>query len=423
MIFTFAPSRLCGSVRAIRSKSAAHRLLLCGALADKPTFIECESTNDDILATVRVLSALGARIEERDGGFAVTPVRTVQKGALLDCGESGSTLRFLLPVAAALGADASFVRKGRLSARPLSPLYEEMARHGAILPPDPSLEPLPVKGKLTAGEYTLAADVSSQFISGLLLAMPLMGPSALTLTGPIESEPYIRLTLSAMAAFGAAPAVSADRRRYEGGNRPFSSPGTVSVEGDWSNAALWLAAGAMGKDPVTVTGLGINSLQGDRRIMEILEAFGASVSVRDDAVTVAPAPLHGISFDASQIPDLVPVLAAVAAAARGETVITGIRRLRLKESDRASAIETNLSALGVSVQALEDRLIIEGGKPLTGGTVSSFRDHRMVMSAALCSLLATDPVSVTQGESVNKSYPGFADDLTKLGGTVHVKES
>ena len=297
-----------------------------------------------------------------------------------------------------------------------------MRRNGAVLPEDPFTDPLPVGGKLRPGEYTLAADVSSQFISGLLLAMPLMGPSSLRLTESLESESYIRLTLSVMAAFGAAPTVLENGRCFTGGETSYRSPKVVTIEGDWSNAALWLAAGAMGKTPVTVTGLNPNSLQGDRQIAEILNAFGAAVDIQKDTVTVTPAPLTGITLDASQIPDLVPVIAALAAAARDETVITGIRRLRLKESDRANAIETNLRALGGKVTAYEDRLVIRGTGSLTGGTVSSFNDHRMVMFAALCSLIADAPVSVTGSESIGKSYPGFAADFRMLGGILYESE-
>ncbi len=423
MIYTFEKSELCGTVQAIRSKSAAHRLLIAAALADGPTYLYADSTSEDIDATVRCLTALGAEIRRQPDGFAVTPIQTVHKGATLDVGESGSTLRFLLPVTAALAADASFVRKGRLADRPLSPLYEELARNGVLLPPDPKTEPLPVGGRLLSGAYTLDGSISSQFVSGLLLSMPKVEKkSSLTLTGTVESAPYIRMTLSAMAAFGAAPRVSADGRIYTAEALTYRTPGALWVEGDWSNAALWLCAGAMGKTPVTVTGLSKSSPQGDRQVLSILSAFGATVTEEEDRVTVTPGALSGISFDAAQIPDLVPVLAAVAVAAEGETVITGIRRLRLKESDRAAAVGSLISTLGGHISTRENAIHIWGGAPLTGGTVSSFGDHRMVMCAALLSILAKGSVSVTGSEAIRKSYPGFAADYKKLGGILTESE-
>lgn len=423
MIFSFEKPITGGTVPTIPSKSVAHRMLICAALAGdgKATEIVCPVTSEDIDATARCLAALGAEITRTADGFLVKPIRFPLPAApVLDCGESGSTLRFLLPIAAVIPAlPIRFVRRGRLAQRPLSPLYEELIRHGAKLPDDPATEPLTVCGPITAGEYTLAANVSSQFVSGLLLAFPLSyARCTLTLTGTVESADYIRITTSVMKRFGMRVDVTEDERTYSLIPCIYRSPGKIDVEGDWSNAALWLCAGAIGKAPVTVTGMDTNSPQGDRRILDVLRQFGADVSVCGNAVTVSPAPLTGITFDAAQIPDLVPAISAVAAAAKGETVITGIARLRLKESDRAAAIEEMLTALGADVTAEDDRLIIRGGKPLHGGTVSSVRDHRMVMCAALCSLIADGTVAVTDAQSIAKSYPGFAADWHKLGGII-----
>ncbi len=424
MIYTFKKNISGGTVRSIPSKSAAHRLLICAAFADAPCEIVCPETSEDIDATARVLTALGAGITRTESGFSVIPVRDVQKNAILDCGESGSTLRFMLPVAAAIGADARFVRHGRLAKRPLSPLYEEMTRHGACMPADPTVDPLIVGGKMTAGEYTIAANVSSQFVSGLLLAMPLTGKAcAVNLTDTIESEDYIRITAAAMEKFSAAPTVSADGRRYEGGTAAYRSPKTCTVEGDWSNAALWLCAGAIGDTPVTVTGLDTSSPQGDKRILDVLRAFGAKITADGDSITATRGKLQGTVVDVSQIPDLTPVLAAVAAAAEGETVFTGIERLRIKESDRAAAIEEMLTSLGADAKAEKERIVIRGGKRLHGGTVSSMRDHRMVMCASLLSLIADGEISVTEAESIRKSYPGFAEDFRKLGGILTETEA
>lgn len=410
-----------GRVAAIPSKSVAHRMLILAAFADRPTCILCPASSADIDATVHCLTALGARIDRTKDGFLVSPAATLPAGiCTLDCGESGSTLRFLLPVAAArtAGAEARFRRHGRLPKRPLSPLYEELIRHGVQLPDSPEEEPLSVRGPMTAGDYTLAADVSSQFISGLLMAFPLLaGESTLHLTGRIESEDYIRITLDVLRRFGVYPAVSADRRTYRIRPGRFQSPGTLDVEGDWSNAAMWLAAGAVGHHPIAVTGLDPASVQGDRRILDVLRAFGADVRVSAGEIAVYPSALHGITLDAAQIPDLVPVIAAVAAAAEGESVIDGIARLRLKESDRAAAVTALLGTLGADIVCEADRLVIRGGRRLHGATVTSAHDHRMVMCAFVASLITDGTVRVTDARAIEKSYPGFPDDLAALGGS------
>lgn len=423
MTLTFQAPIRGGKIGAIPSKSAAHRQLICAAFADAPTEILCSTVSEDITATARCLTALGATITRSDGGFTVIPAAHKPTDAALDCGESGSTLRFLLPVTAARGIPARFIRRGRLPYRPLSPLYEEMIRHGADLPSDPETEPLPLTGQIRAGRYEIDGGVSSQFVSGLLMAMPLMGgKSELHLTGNVESADYIRITTEAMNKFGVCINTSSDGRTYTVRANGYTSPKRIAVEGDWSNAAIWLAAGAVGSAPVTVTGLDIESPQGDRRIVDVLRQFGATVTVDGDAVTVAPAPLNGICLNASQIPDLVPVIAAVAARAEGETRITGIARLRIKESDRVASVTELLRTLGADIFSDESTIVIRGGRPLTGGTVSSFRDHRLVMCAFVASLYAEGTVSVTDAQAINKSYPDFTFHIAALGGQCQEKE-
>lgn len=395
------------------SKSAAHRVLIAAALADRPSRIRVSGAGKDIAATVRCLTALGAKIEERpisggDAWLEVTPIREVRKSALLDCGESGSTLRFMVPIAAALEADATFIRRGRLPERPMEPLTSLLLRNGVKSTDNPDGS-LTVIGKLSAGDYSIAANVSSQFITGLLFALSLTeGRSTLTLTGEIESAPYIDMTVHALTAFGAAPVRSDDGRRYSLGGKPLRSPGELYPEGDFSGAAFPLAAGAVGKHPVTVTGLDLGSSQGDMAILDLLEEFGARVEkdAKSGAVTVSPAPLHGIEIHAKQIPDLVPILAIIATKAKGKTVITGAARLRLKESDRIATTAAMVRALGGKIVETKDGLVIEGAS-LTGGTVDGANDHRIVMSAAVASLITDGAVTVTDAEAISKSYPRF----------------
>lgn len=414
---TVHSAELGGSIAAIPSKSQAHRLLICAALADAPSQVLCSGTSADILATVRCLQGLGADIRKTEDGFAVNPVGNMKKSAKLQPGESGSTLRFLLPVAGALGYEGQFYMEGRLPQRPLAPLDAELCRHGMRLCRVQE-DVLAVSGSLAGGDYTLPGDVSSQYISGLLFALPLLpGDSTLTITGKWESADYITMTVRALEKYGIVIHRSEDGFAIPGG-QVYRPPAEAAVEGDWSNAAFWLCAGALSKEGITVTGLDMNSPQGDKEIVNILRRFGAEVMVRGDAVTVRGGRLRGIVLDASGVPDLVPVVSMVAAAAAGETRITGAARLRIKESDRLEAVSALLQGLGGHVRQLPDGLVIRGGGPLTGGTVSAFGDHRIAMSAAVAAMIADGPVTVTGAQAVEKSYPAFWADYKALGGHV-----
>jgi len=421
------PGFLNGSVKAIPSKSQAHRALICAALSDRQTFIECEGESKDITATAACLSALGANVTRSNGGYTVQPVKPVQNSNIvsLPCGESGSTFRFLLPVAGALGQKASFLPEGRLPQRPLSPLYEELVWHGQILSPQGS-SPFCTEGKLKNGIYNIDAGVSSQFISGLLFALPLLGgDSEIRLKGKIESFPYIELTMSMLEKFGIKFSFFNMFFSIPGGQK-YISPGSVNIEGDWSNAAFWLTAGALNESSVACRGLDLKSAQGDRAVLYILKQFGAQIETNGDTVTIFGAKkqtshkLRGIEIDAGNIPDLVPVLAAAACAAEGTTIIRSAERLRTKESDRLAAISSVLNELGADVRVTDDGLIIKGGAALKGGKVSSWGDHRIVMTAAVAAVICTEPVIITDAEAVNKSYPGFFEDYKSLGGSVEI---
>jgi 3-phosphoshikimate 1-carboxyvinyltransferase len=370
-----------GVVRAISSKSAAHRLMICAALAVGEAVIDCSDRSDDIEATSRCLEAIKAGECE------------------LDCGESGSTLRFLLPVCGALGKKVIFKMSGRLPSRPMSALIDAMTAHGCFISGS-----LMCEGQLTGGEYILPGDVSSQFVSGLLFALPLLPEeSYIRVTGTLESRPYVEMTLDALRLFGITIIVENQCFRIPGG-QVYCSPGRVSVEGDWSNAAFWLAAGAIGRVPVEVTGLDPNSRQGDKAIADLLARFGA------------PGDLKGITIDAGNTPDLVPALAAVASVAKGRTIIYNIGRLRLKESDRLKSITASFSSLGADITETRDSIIIYGKQSLPGGATESFGDHRIAMAAAILSSACDGPVIIRGAEAVTKSYPRFFDDFIALGG-------
>lgn len=391
------------TISIIPSKSDAHRALIAAALSEDPCEVICEAASRDIEATSGCLAA-------------IAEAKATGAKAMMDAGESGSTLRFLLPVVGALGIRGSFALQGRLAKRPLSPLYEALKEHGMRLSRQ-GVSPLSFSGHLKSGAYALPGNVSSQFITGLLFALPILpGDSTLTVTGRLESAGYVDMTLRTLDRFG----IRVERVMgnmgtvYEipGGQR-YQAPADYRVEGDWSNAAFWLAAGAIGKETVAVTGLSASSAQGDKEILDLLRRFGAEVKQEEDRVTVHPAGgrLTGIEIDAGGIPDLVPVLSLVASVAKGETLIRGAGRLRAKESDRLTAIHEVLGSLGAEVEEMPDALLIRGKERLTGGAADSVNDHRIAMMAAIASLITEGPVTLTGWEAASKSYPSFYEVL------------
>ena len=410
MDIIFKNARVKCKIRAISSKSEAHRALICAALSDGETTLICTDTNADIDATASCLNSLGADIKRTRDGFAIAPIKTVTKWATLGCNESGSTLRFLLPLASALGADCSFLMRGRLAQRPLSPLYELLSENGIILSPKGE-NPLKIDGMLPCGDYSVAANISSQYISGLLFALSVTsGDSTLALEGKIESAPYIEMTVNTLLSFGAEIKFDSENNIfYIKGTKKLTSPTLFTVGGDWSNAAFFLCAGVIGKNPVTLTGLDENSAQGDRAILSVLRRMGADIRREGGEIAAFPSKLHGTLIDAADIPDLVPVLATVASVAEGETRIYNASRLRLKESDRIESVCAFLSSLGADIAPTDDGMVIHGRASLVGGEVDSFNDHRIAMSASVASLVCRDEVKISRFEAVNKSYPSFTD--------------
>ena len=412
------PGPLRGRVEIPASKSVAHRAMIAAALADRPTEIVLNAVNDDLTATAACLNALGAACERTDFGYRIVPAAQeknacgaaenasgatdlceIASSPTLDCGESGSTLRFLLPVAAALGREARFVGHGRLPERPHDVLLDAMAAHGATA--DARRLPLQLHGRLRGGTFALPGNVSSQYITGLLMALPLCaGDSVIRLTTRLESAPYVNLTLRALADFGIRAETLPDGWRIPGGQR-YHSPGRVVVEGDWSGAAFWLAANALGSQ-VECGNLDEASAQGDRAIRPLLNRLGGEI-------------------DVSECPDLVPALAIAAAGFPGRTALVGAARLRLKESDRLASVAALLRALGCAVDEGAESLTIHGGAPLTGGTVDGCGDHRIVMAAAVAATAASSPVTILGAQAVAKSYPDFFRDFEALGGNLIVQ--
>ncbi|GAA6514725.1 3-phosphoshikimate 1-carboxyvinyltransferase [Merdimmobilis hominis] len=405
MEVTISPGRLAGKVAVPGSKSMAHRGLIAAALADGPSRIQNATPSGDIEATVRCLTALGAEIRREGEDLEVTPLhRRWRERIVLPCGESGSTLRFLLPVAAALGAPARFTGEGRLPERPLGPLGETLIRGGAEL--SGFQLPLELAGRLRPGEYRLPGDVSSQYVTGLLLALPLLeGDSSIRLTTPLESAGYVRMTLQVLAQFGIQ--VSPEEGGWRILGNQIYRAADFEVEGDYSAAALFLTANAIGSQ-VECLGLREDSTQGDRAILRHLETIQSLGGGR-------------VEIDLSQCPDLAPALAVAAAYADGETALTHAGRLRLKESDRLAALSTVLTQMGAEVEEGPETLTIQGKPALDGGvTIEPFGDHRIAMAASIAALGAKAPVTIQNAQCVGKSYPQFFHHMKLLGGVCHV---
>ncbi len=417
MTAVLKPVVLGGSLAAIPSKSNVHRLLICAGLADRPSSLLCPVVSEDIEATTRCLAALGAKVRTNEGIISIWPVRQGKDfSTVLDPGESGSTYRFFTPLASALGASAKFSLHGKLPSRPMEPLWNEMERHNVSISGRGTASPS-ISGRLTPGEYRVRGDISSQFFTGLLFALPLLdGDSRVSVLGRLDSASYIDMTLESLRAFSVK--IFRDGQDFiVPGNQKYIAPKKLAAEGDWSNSAFWLCAGAA-RGRVAVSGLKQFSRQGDKAILKILHRMGAQISCGNGKVIVESRPLNGCTIDVGGTPDLVPALAVAAAAARGTTRILNAGRLRLKESDRIESLCAALKALGGRAYSHIDSIIIEGTGSLRGGTVDACGDHRIAMFAAAASVLCSDRVKIIGADAVNKSYPGFFDDFAALGGKV-----
>ena len=411
------PSSISGNITPPPSKSAAHRALICATLAGGGV-VHGIHFSEDMNATLQAITAMGLTHEISSDTITITKAER-SPHLLVDCGESGSTLRFFIPIFAALGLSATFIGHGRLPMRTLNVYEDCLPKQGvSLVHTSESWLPLQLNGKLKAGDFTLRGDVSSQFISGLLFALPLCdGDSRIILSGPPESAGYITMTLDALKAAGITVTAFSDGWEIPG-NQHYTVQ-EVTVERDWSQAAFLLAMGAL-SGKVTIEGISVDSHQGDRQIVSLLEQFGATIRKEDNQFTCVKSSLHGIDIDASQIPDLVPILAVLASAADGVTRIYNAARLRMKESDRLAAVSDCLHRLGASVEEREDSLLIHGGCRLTGGEVLGYNDHRIVMSMAVAALLCDSQVTISDAHSIQKSWPTFFEDYKKLGGIADV---
>lgn len=428
MNITIHPTSLHGTVETPSSKSMGHRHIICAALGKGESVVDNVSPSEDIEATCRVLERLGIQITPIPSAHAgrtaykiAGGIRTLSHGVTADAGESGSTLRFLIPPSLLSHRPITFTGRGRLVSRPLDPYYKLFEEKGISYTTTGGKLPLTIQGTLASGTYELAGDVSSQFFSGLLFTLPLLeGDSHLKSTTPLESASYVDMTIDCLSQHGIVIDKEWDGSYRIPGGQQYRT-GAYTVEGDYSQAAFWLSAGIMGH-AICCTGLNPRSSQGDRIITTLIRTMGGQIEGKTE-LTAVPSILSGIVIDAEDCPDLVPILTVLASCGTGLTHIIHAGRVRLKECDRLHAIATELNTIGGDIQEEPEGLIIHGVPSFTGGVVHSWNDHRIAMALAIASQRATGPLTITDAQCVRKSYPEFWRDFKALGGIIDEEET
>lgn len=422
------PTKLYGKILVPSSKSMGHREIICAGLSRGKSLIDNISISKDIEATVRCLTAMGVCVEERESNFAKRTAFSIcsngkpfAKEKYADCGESGSTLRFFIPLAATLNQSFRFEGHGKLVSRPLQVYYDIFDRQGLRYETSNGKLPLTVDGKLRSGKYIIPGNISSQYISGLLFTLPLLdGDSEIEIEGRLESASYIDMTINCLKSYGVEIENNNYRNYVVKGKQKYICHNSI-IEGDWSQAAFWIVASAIGNE-VKSAGIELCSMQGDKAIISILQKMGINFKFDGNEICVKKSQANGITIDVSDCPDLVPILAAFGAVSNGNTEIINAGRLRLKECDRLSAVCNELNKLGAEVKELSDGLIIVGHPEGLKGNVEvdAWNDHRIAMCLAIAATKCKEPIILTGAESVSKSYPTFWEDYTAVGGRIEV---
>lgn len=415
------PKKLKGSINIPPSKSLAHRAIIAAGLARGESIIENIVYSKDILATIDGMKNFGVSINEIENkDRKLLNIKGVNKikiqNNIIDCIESGSTLRFLIPIALLQNKrEVTFIGSGKLPQRPLDEYYNIFNKKNIFYQNEKGNLPLRVKGKLKPGEFYLKGDISSQFITGLMFVLPLLyGDSKIIITSKLESKAYVDLTMDILNKFGVKIENNNYKEFYINGNQSYV-PRNYNVEGDFSQGAFWLVAGAIGEE-MSCKNLNINSLQGDKEIINIIKYMGGIININNDCIKVISSKLKGIVIDASEIPDLVPILAVAGTVSSGVTKIINAKRVRIKECDRLHAIACELNKIGGEVEELEDSLIIKGNKKLKGGIVDSWNDHRIAMAMAVASTVCEESLIINNSKAVEKSYPNFWEEFRNVGG-------
>ena len=413
-------SQLKGEINAVASKSYSHRIMIASSLCEQPTIIKGLIKSKDEIATKLCLESMGAtfnHILEKGNDYEIVPIcnkNTVYPK--LNCFESGSTLRFLLPVLCAKFGKGNVDGAISLRNRPLSDLINALTDHGAII--NSNKLPLEVHQGILPGEFLIRGDISSQYISGLLFALPLLsGDSRIIIENKLVSKGYVDVTIDVLNRFGII-IENCENGYFIKGNQKYISPGEIIIEGDWSNAAVLITAAAI-NGSVTLNNLNPTSFQGDREIVAILQKMGADIKSTKSSVIIKKSDLVGIEVDGENIPDIVPPIALACAVAQGKSVIKNIERLRLKECDRVAAIIEILQSFGVTATSDKNNIYINGGS-FSGYNVKDYNDHRMVMMASVAGLISSGNTIINGCEAVEKSYPRFFHDVVELGGKINV---
>lgn len=412
------PSPLKGDINIPPSKSLAHRAVICAGLSEGISNIDNIIFSEDIKATTMGMQSFGIEISRKDESISIKgkPQLSLIKNAI-NCNESGSTLRFLIPIALLTGEEISFEGRGKLVSRPLDVYYEMFNNQGIQYKNNNGQLPLKVKGVLTPGTFYVKGDISSQFITGLMFALPLLdGDSRIIITTELESKGYVNLTIDCMNKFGVEIENKYYKEFYIKGNQKYISR-DYRVEGDFSQAAFWIVAGILGAN-IKCKDLNLKSLQGDKAILNIVKEMGGNIKISEDTIEVCRSQTKGIVIDASECPDLVPILSVLGALSEGTTKIINAERVRIKECDRLKAMKTELTKVGADIEETQDGLIIRGKSTLKGGIVDSWNDHRIAMAMAVASIKCEEPIIITNSKAVKKSYPEFWEDFKMLGGII-----
>ncbi|MPM42892.1 3-phosphoshikimate 1-carboxyvinyltransferase [bioreactor metagenome] len=415
------PSKLKGELKIPPSKSMAHRAIICAALSDKLCRVDNIDYSDDIIATIEAMKSLGAIITKHEDYVEVIGVykdiQDTRKNKVIDCNESGSTLRFLVPISLLFGGSSRFIGKGNLGKRPLTTYYNIFDKQNIQYSYEKDILNLEIEGELKGGTFEVEGNVSSQFISGLLFTLPLLKEdSKIIITTDLESKSYVDLTLKVIKDFGIEIINKNHEEFIIKGNQKYEAC-NYKVEGDYSQGAFFLCADAIGNE-VVCKDLNIDSLQGDKEVINILKKMNVDIMVKGNEIEgKRRKKLKSTYIDGSQCPDIIPVLTSVAALAKGRTEIANVGRLRIKECDRLSAITSELNKLGANIIEKEDSIIVEGVDELEGNVeVWSHKDHRIAMTLAIVSSRCNKPIVIKDYDCVSKSYPKFFEDFEKIGG-------
>lgn len=407
-----------GEVEAISSKSFAHRIIFCSAVSDKPTKVYLNEFSEDINASFNCIENLGAKVYRKNNSYVeIEPIKDFlvsNNPITFNVNESGTTYRFIIPFASSLYNHNIFLAKKGLLKRPIDDLLNILINNGCYVKKEDKLE---IYGKFSFDDVNIAGNVSSQYISALLLSSVLQkNKVSINLINYLESKSYVDITIDVMKKFGVKVLLKEKKYIIEKSSR-YISPEKIFVEGDWSNSSFFLVAGALSKNGVKVSNINMNSIQGDREILNILRLYGADI-VEKDSLFVRKKLQKKFTVDIKNIPDLAPILAVLASSAVGESKLVNIERLRLKESDRVKSTIDLVNNLGGEAFEANNQIIIRGKGFLDGGNVDSYNDHRIAMAACIASTICIKDVFLDNENAINKSYPNFFRDFKNLGGDI-----